>query len=361
MFTSVLVITIGFVVGSSLLLLSIPNIRELQNYRIARKCLGAAYITTGILMLLNLFFLTAKESNADMIRIIILTISSTQALLFTYSLITLINIRFCFKQELKKEIIPICFLLVVNILVQLFLSGLFSRISLGAFILYYIYILFRYTFLFRTTFKEYQIKTGNKVSENEWERLMWVNFSFYYALLVGILALFSLASLDTGLILFKTFIIPFYVYFGFHMINYGFKFHLIKPIFAEAQVKHTEKKEIAFHSPAYTDLDLLVQDWTMKKRYMEPGLTIESVARELNTNRTYLSTFINDDKQQTFRTWLNHLRIEEAQNLILNNPELSITQIGQMTGFSDNGNFSRTFSQIAGQSPLNWKKGKKGC
>jgi len=357
-FISVLLITIGLVVGNCFLLLAIPPVRELQNYRIARKTMGAAYIIMSVLMIPDLILLPAEKADAGMARIIILTLSSILALLFTYSLITLINIRFYFKQKLKEELLPISLFSVLCFVSHFLFPGWLALSCFGAFLFYYVYLLIRYTRLFRTTFHAYRKKKEGIASAQERERLNWVNTSFYYALTVGILALVSLTSLNTGFVLFKLFLIPFYIYHGFHLIDYGFKYHLIKP-YVEEPLAIREEKEPS-PPPSYADLDSLVNHWVKQKRYLEPGLTIESVAKELNTNRTYLSSYINTNKQQTFRTWINQLRIEEARFLLLNSPELSIAEIGRMSGVTDSGNFSRQFSLVAGISPLNWRKENTG-
>jgi YesN/AraC family two-component response regulator len=50
------------------------------------------------------------------------------------------------------------------------------------------------------------------------------------------------------------------------------------------------------------------------------------------------------------------MRIEDAKKIMLENPQMNILSISQMTGYTEQANFSRQFKLIAGMSPLLWKK-----
>jgi AraC-like DNA-binding protein len=351
---SLLLITVGMVIGCCCLLLSVPPKQHLQNYRIARISMGIGYLLLGIFMTGEIILLSIIESDANIIRIIILTLSSFLALLFTYSSVTLINVRFSTKQKLKTEAIPIGIISTLNWIAYFVSPGYLSIAFITLFIIYYIFILIKYTTLFYNTTKKYKEEINIFFPEYEWKRLKWINFSFYCALLVEILALLSLFSLNIGFVIFKAFIIPFYIYYGFNLINYGFKFRPEEPV-------HTPKKQNEINSTdirsvSYNELESLINQWTEQKKYLRAGITIEYVSSELNTNRTYLSTYINLSKKQTFREWINQLRIDEAKQLLLNNPELPINEIGKIVGYSDKSNFTRQFIKVTNTSPLQWKK-----
>lgn len=350
---SLLLIATGLVVGSCFLLLSVPKVKELQNYRIARITMGVAYILLALSMISEFALPPTIKPDVNMVRIIISTISPILALSFTYSSLSLINIRFSVKQRLIKEIIPVCILSCINWIIY-FTSPLWILyISQLFFILYYIFILCKYTLLFRNTFKEYKQQSENYFSEQEWKRLKWVNFSFYYALVVGIMALISILSPNIIFVFFKIFVIPFYVYYGFQLINYGFKYQTTKLSYIPFNEEKSDN--INTRSVSYSDLEFILDQWIEKKEYLRTGITIEQIANELNTNRTYLSNYINTYKQQNFREWINQLRIDEAKQLIVKNPALPIAEIGRMVGLNDKSNFARQFAKVTGVSPLRWK------
>lgn len=352
---SLLLIATGLVVGSCFLLLSAPQIKELQNYRIARITMGVAYILLALSMISEFMLPPTIKPDVNMVRIIILTISPILALSFTYTSLSLINICFSVKQRLMKEIIPVCVISCLNWIAFFTTPVWVLYIFQGIFILYYIFILFKYTSLFYTTFEEYKQQMDNYFSEQEWKRLRWVNFSFYYALVVGIMALISILSPGVIFVFFKIFVIPFYVYYGFQLINYGFKYQSITLICISSDKNENTNNNINIRSASYNDLEFLIEEWITQKGYLKAGVTIEQIAGELNTNRTYLSNYINTYKNQTFREWINLLRIDEAKRLMLENQTLPVNEIGKMVGFNDKSNFTRQFIKVTGNSPSKWK------
>jgi len=65
---------------------------------------------------------------------------------------------------------------------------------------------------------------------------------------------------------------------------------------------------------------------------------------------------MNLHRKMTFKEWINHLRIEEAKNLLQNHPEMPVSQIGTMVGLPDKSNFGRQFTRLTGKSPQAWRK-----
>ena len=57
-----------------------------------------------------------------------------------------------------------------------------------------------------------------------------------------------------------------------------------------------------------------------------------------------------------FRSWRSELRIREAERLIREHPEYSLSQIGEMTGFNHRGNFYNHFQKITGCSAADYRE-----
>jgi AraC-like DNA-binding protein len=53
-----------------------------------------------------------------------------------------------------------------------------------------------------------------------------------------------------------------------------------------------------------------------RKLYLDPDLSIRKVAKEIGTNRTYLSKSINLKTGQNFNEYINNFRSEHARNFI---------------------------------------------
>ena len=102
-------------------------------------------------------------------------------------------------------------------------------------------------------------------------------------------------------------------------------------------------------------MEIALEQWIESKGYVERNITITILAKRLGTNRTYLSNYINERYEENFNTWINQLRIKEAQILLEKNNE-ALHSIAEQVGFADLPHFSRTFKSITGESPSNWKK-----
>ncbi|MBQ9556259.1 MAG: helix-turn-helix domain-containing protein [Muribaculaceae bacterium] len=97
------------------------------------------------------------------------------------------------------------------------------------------------------------------------------------------------------------------------------------------------------------------QRWREHGGYRQPGITIDCVARDMGTNRSYLSAYLNDVKQMTFYEWVAGMRIDEAKALMLADRNMTIEQVANHVGFSSPSTFSSTFKRIEGISPNKWR------
>jgi len=86
----------------------------------------------------------------------------------------------------------------------------------------------------------------------------------------------------------------------------------------------------------------------------DPELTLNAVARHVGLSETYLSSLFHAEVRQSFRKYLTHVRIETAKHLLEDTNE-KIGNIALMTGFSDEGYFSRVFKKVTDVSPKDWR------
>lgn len=80
-----------------------------------------------------------------------------------------------------------------------------------------------------------------------------------------------------------------------------------------------------------------------EKPFLNPKLRIEDVARGLNTNRTYVSTFINETYGMNFSAYMNYRRIDEFERLMADpaNASLSKYDLAIKAGFGSYRNSTR--------------------
>ena len=96
--------------------------------------------------------------------------------------------------------------------------------------------------------------------------------------------------------------------------------------------------------------------WIESDGYLTLGLTLKDLAEISNTNRTYLSAYIKQTYQLSFREWIASLRLEYAKRMLLQNPELTIADIAEKSGFQSASHFIRLFKENENCSPARWRK-----
>lgn len=92
-----------------------------------------------------------------------------------------------------------------------------------------------------------------------------------------------------------------------------------------------------------------------EKGYLDPELTIDKLAEDMRTSRTYISKVVNNNFHVSFREFVNNLRIEHAKQLLEENQETTIESIALNSGFLTASQFNRKFKECEGMSPRLWQ------
>lgn len=101
----------------------------------------------------------------------------------------------------------------------------------------------------------------------------------------------------------------------------------------------------------------LEQSMTESKLYLNPKLTLQELAAEIGTNRTYLSEYLNNVLETTFYEYVNAFRIKEACKFINEfGQRKSMIEIAEMSGFNSISTFNRSFAKVMGMTPSQYQK-----
>ncbi|MEP3422199.1 MAG: AraC family transcriptional regulator [Erythrobacter sp.] len=92
-----------------------------------------------------------------------------------------------------------------------------------------------------------------------------------------------------------------------------------------------------------------------RKWHLEPGLSLQILARRFGTNQAYLSRAINQGLGQNFSSFINGLRVDYAKELIRTDAT-SMIDIAMETGFGSKASFNRAFKMHAGINPSEFKR-----
>lgn len=92
--------------------------------------------------------------------------------------------------------------------------------------------------------------------------------------------------------------------------------------------------------------------------YAEP-LTREQIASHVHFNPDYLTDCFRQEQGVTPMAYLNRYRICQARKL-LENSDLTITEVALAVGFSQSAHFTRTFRREVGMAPRAYRRSKRG-
>lgn len=97
---------------------------------------------------------------------------------------------------------------------------------------------------------------------------------------------------------------------------------------------------------------------TAKKSFIEPKLTIDYLANELDVNSNKLSSVIKQFSDKNFNDFINQFRVELAKELLVdeNYSNYTITAIGLESGFNSKSSFYHTFKKHTGSTPSAYQK-----
>jgi AraC-like DNA-binding protein len=353
--------------GLCFLFLTVTENPMLRSYLTARRIMACAYLFFAVANVAE-YLNRSPDDNVRLTQMVTLVIGCSQSFLFTCVFITLINPLFLSKRKIIGQASAFLLFAAALFCFYFLCPAEWYNALLAVYVLFYAFLLMRFTRLFLCNYRHYRRQMDNYYSGEEAKHLHWVQTSFFAALAVGVLALLSaLFMSDLGALLFSVVLIVFYVMFAVRFLNYPFVFRYIERAMDSLPVEEillpTLEEPLAGNDAAATSPDLFafvaleerLEQWVADKRFIEKGITIDTLATCLYTNHKYLSTYINTRKKQTFREWINDLRIKEAQNLLNRNPDMTINEIAHSTGYSDKSHFLRRFKEHTNLSPTDWK------
>lgn len=89
-------------------------------------------------------------------------------------------------------------------------------------------------------------------------------------------------------------------------------------------------------------------------------ITLSNMAEQFHLSPKYFSKYFKEHFHLTFSEYVGHLRIDRAREL-LENTDLSVTEIAAQCGFSGISFFIRRFTEANGCSPLKWRQQHKNA
>ena len=348
-----------------LLIQTSPELKD-PHYRNAKRFLGIASIIVALCNGLVLYS-RAQESIAEIFSLPVLVAAQFQAALFTFIVLILFHSPYVCKRNILKHLTP-TFVFVVLYTVAVIVKPdvrvysfeeYAANITNPALLLrtvfagVYLVQIGIYVRQFHKQRKEYIAKIDNYFSDTDKYEFRWASRLFYEAASIGVsVLLFSMFPAPLFDAIITTAVTVFYFNFGVRYINYQYKMYydalpavniVVEPIpqEQEAEQEPSHAREVKSNEETEDEISKL-------KLYLQQGVVLADYAAALKVQERKLSVFINTTYGKSFNQWVNTQRVEYAQKLVVDCPELNIEQVAEQSGFANKSQFSKIFKEITG-------------
>ncbi len=336
----------------------IPTKEEYKSYNIARKVFGAAMIIWASYIAFQWCF---NFRIYDVLLASTMNLSSyyLNGMLLELAFSSLLNGYNPVSKRVKNIIIETIIFNAVIFSNYFFVPS--SRQSVAIIVIAVAFVI-RITFLsihFVKTYRRALKKGDNYYSDNVDVFVKWMPKSAFLVILLGFCgSVLSFASITAiAIYMFFGLVLFIYIFISFH--NYMINIVRMKEVMQIDQLAPTNENTPKFAAEERlndTKMDKLITQWIATKGFVKKGLTIEELAVELDSNRTYISAYINSTYDLSFREWIAHKRIEYSKELLCEttNKELRLNEIANLVGYSSTA-FNAVFVKLTKMTPSKWR------
>ena len=365
-------IVTSFVLAFLLFLINVPSSEHSRKLIKAKNTIAMCFFISSILFFVCYTYsgIEDYEVFSSLMMFVVTAISSA---ILSFSLMNLLEEGDNDKFFLNVTIIAIfCCILMRSFWMER--GAMRWAILIGSVVLYIVNCIIHIILFHRTYLRSVQ-KLEQYYDEEENNKMKWIRFCYIMMMLTQMFVLVYMLLPRGFMKIYTLWYVLFMVYFSANFISFLGSNKLLLDAFAyktlsgqEIMERIERRKRMKKGAKEAQPLDSQVTEqelnriehaldkWVKEKRYREYDKTREQIAKELNTSKEMLHLFFVTRMSIDFKTWRTRLRIEEAKLLLLENQEMSINIVAELSGFSDRSNFHRQFTKIVGCSPKQWRE-----
>ena len=365
-------IVTSFVLAFLLFLINVPNSEHSRKLVKAKNTIAMCFFISSILFFVCYTYsgIEDYEVFSSLMMFVVTAISSA---ILSFSLMNLLEEGDNDKFFLNVTIIAIFSCILIRSF-WMERGAMRWAILIGSVVLYIVNCIIHIILFHRTYLRSVQ-KLEQYYDEEENNKMKWIRFCYIMMMLTQMFVLVYMLLPRGFMKIYTLWYVLFMVYFSANFISFLGSNKLLLDAFAyktlsgqeimerierRKRMKKGAKEAQPMDSQA-TEQELnriehALDKWVKEKRYREYDKTREQIAKELNTSKEMLHLFFVTRLSVDFKTWRTRLRIEEAKLLLLENKEMSINIVAELSGFSDRSNFHRQFTKIVGCSPKQWRE-----
>lgn len=373
-----------FTLGTCLLMAKTTKKDVYHTYHRSRRIMGVAFLLYGLQILLQWIF-EFRTSAPHIAAALNITCFYMGAILFGMSFISLLDPSYISRYRIISHFGKWTACMVV---LWSATGGLEGKLRTVIQIITAVFFFWQACLIIRSFFRTYHraiSQVENYYADNVDGFVYWLYKSTFGIIFFGLTSAVIAFAPQWGIAIQMSAGIFMFLYIFLSFMNYMLNYDSVemavvakelKPDMKEYSVAGQSEKDPPYVTSVATDDadDDLLQDkreqndayheqiavalhqWIADEGFRENGITIEQVARHILSNRTYLSNFINSEFKCSFRTWINHHRIEYAKRVLISCPNMSIEQIARDSGFSSSTNFGKLFGESEKMPPSKWRK-----
>ena len=365
-------IVTSFVLAFLLFLINVPSSEHSRKLIKAKNTIAMCFFISSILFFVCYTYsgIEDYEVFSSLMMFVVTAISSA---ILSFSLMNLLEEGDNDKFFLNVTIIAIFSCILVR---SFWMERGVMRwaILIGSVILYIVNCLIHIVLFHRTYLRAVQ-KIEQYYDEEENNKMKWIRFCYVMMMLTQMFVLVYMLLPRGFMKVYTIWYALFMLYFSANFISFLGSNKLLLDAFAyktlsgqeiierierrkrmKKGTKDSQPLESQLTEQEMNKIDRSLVKWVKEKRFRAYDKTREEIAKELNTSKEMLHMFFVTRMNVDFKTWRTRLRIEEAKNLLLDNPEMSINIVAELSGFSDRSNFHRQFTKIVGCSPKQWRE-----
>lgn len=349
----------------------LPDKQIFRQYRISRMLMGIALLDLAANYSVHLFLTPrlAAPINAILMNLCTYWLA---VWLFGSALMMLLDKRYVTRKRFIRHIAGWMAYCIVVLILWCYVpsSLLYSIVPIllaAAFCVYAVGVAHKVF----ATFRKATCKFDNYYSDDAAVYIRWMSVFTYWAIVFGVgQGIFTFVP-DRYVYLWIISAIPFYIYLYVSYANYLLMYEHV----ADAINTYEDKEEYDIENVVENRdrdngqtissttriskqqeemLKSNIQKWIDDKEFTKGGLTIEDIARQTASNRTYVSHFVNTHYGMSFREWINYLRLQYAKDIMLKSPDKSVADIALESGYLSTSFFSRIFKETEGLTPGRW-------
>lgn len=141
------------------------------------------------------------------------------------------------------------------------------------------------------------------------------------------------------------------------LVQAAFREELLPPN-PEIQIQITPAKALMSTAEIDMVLEILGKGMKEEKWFLNPSLSLRSLAENVNTSSNKLSWLLNERIGKNFNEYTNRLRMENFKEMALNpdNQHLTLLALAYESGFNSKSVFNTYFKKTEGMTPKAWVK-----